>query len=395
MVRLDVADGRLHRREGGVVVGEVVGLGLLGRPGVLDRAVRREAGRQLDLPGRVGRHEPRELEGVLELLAGDVVGDAPQAAALVARRRGALAVPGERLDGGHLTGRDLPGLVEQVVAPPGGTGAHHELLADLGGVGVEDAERGEGLAVDHGREQVLGALAGRVRQVDVHVGLGLPVVGRAAGRPQVAVGGVGVTGEAADLARVLRGDLDGEVAVLLPGRGEGVAVVVEELLVVPEHVGGGVVAQAPDLVVDVARRDDRVVVALDDVGQQVGQVGGPVDLRAGGPGDVVVGREEDRVRPALARLVELGELLLERLAADGAVDLVDRDVDVRVRLLEGLGGGDARRVDPHRDRPTGVGLLGGVPTGVPVVATGGQEEQGRRRCGDGRGALRLPEKGTA
>ena len=45
--------------------------------------------------------------------------------------------------------------------------------------------------------------------------------------------------------------------------------------------------------------------------------------------------------------VELGKLLLNSLATDRAIDLHDLDRDLRVRLLERVGSGDAGRVDPH------------------------------------------------
>ena len=64
-----------------------------------------------------------------------------------------------------------------------------------------------------------------------------------------------------------------------------------------------------------------------------------VDLRAGRPGDVVIGREEDRVGPALVGLVEQDELLLQLGAADVAVDGVDVDWDIRVGPVNALTAG--------------------------------------------------------
>jgi hypothetical protein len=388
VVTLHVAGGFLERREGGVVVGEVAGRRLLGDPVVLHRPVAGQAGGELHLPGRVGGHEFGELQRVLQLLPGDVVRDAPEAAALVAGGRSGFTLPGQRSDCGHVAGRDLPGLVEEVVAPPHGARAHHELRADRGGVGVEDAEGGHRVALGEGGEQVFGSDALLVVEVDVHIRLADAVVGGASAGPEVPVGGVGVAEEPADLAGVLGGDLHGEIGVTLPGGGQGVTVLGEEGLVVPEHVGRGVVAEAEDLAVDVARCDDGRVIALDDVGHRLGEVGRVVDLRAARPGDVVVGGEEDGVRPALARLVELGELLLQGLAAHGAVDLHVLEVHIGVGGLERLRRGHPGRVDPDRDGAAGVGLLDLGRGSVSAGAAGGEghhgggDAEGRREPGE-------------
>src|SRR5690606_17158042 len=122
--------------------------------------------------------------------------------------------------------------------------------------------------------------------------------------------------------------------------------------------------RAADLAVDVAERQHGGVVPLDDVGQQVGEIGGVVARRVGRPGDVVVRREEDGVGPSRAGRVEVREGLLDGLATDGAVDLHDIDLDVGVGLLEGLRGGNAGRVDPDGDLAAGIGLFAAAAPGV-------------------------------
>ena len=302
-----------------------------------------------------------------------MAGDAPQAAALVAGVGLRVGRPLERVGSRHLAGRDLPGVAEQVVAPPHGAWAHGELRADLRGVGIEDADRAERLAGDHLIDHVLDARAVRIGKVDVDAGLRQAVVGRTATSPQVSVGSVGVAEEARDVAGMLGRDLDAQRRVVLPRSGRRVAPLLEQRGVVPEDVLCLVIAEAADLVVDVARGVGRGRVALQEVREERAQVTRVVDLRAGRPGDVVVGGEEDGVRPAAARLVEQHELLLQVRAADVALDRVDGDRDLGMRLLEGVGRRDARGVDPDRDRAAGI-------RGVGVRVDVGRRARGRGSC---------------
>jgi hypothetical protein len=169
---------------------------------------------------------------------------------------------------------------------------------------------------------------------------------------------------------VLDGELVAEFGVLLPRRGQLVAELLEQRLVVPEHVLREVVLQAVEVAVDRAQRVLGGEVLLHVGVDEVVEFERVVEQRALECGDVVRARVEDQVGPTLADLV--GELDLAEVG--GRVDRLELEIHIRVRLFEGLERGLAGRVTPDDDLRVGI-LFG--------ACTRARRASGQRHCCEG------------
>ena len=202
-----------------------------------------------------------------------------------------------------------------------------------------------------GVNHILRPGAGGGIEVDVDLVRAGEVVGRAAAAPEIAFDSVGVAELTHVITRVLLADLDAKRFVLRPCLGDGVAPLLHQGGVVPQDIRCVVIAQAVQTSVEHALCGNHGVVAgLDFLGNDVGQVGGIVDLRAGSPGHGGVAWPEDGVGPTTADPIEQHELLLEAGVAGAPVEGRVADWDVRVGFFEGLDGRDPRRVHPEQQR---------------------------------------------
>jgi hypothetical protein len=292
-----------------------------------------------------------------------VTGDEPGTAADVSGEALAVVLPLQRSGDAELAGRHVERLlvVEDGAGVPGGTG-HHQHLAGvvLDELRGEDADRGKRAVTTQGVEHRGDALAlGRVRLDGDRLRTG-DVVRLALAGPHVDLRGEGVAGGADDVAGVLGRELLAQSLVVLPGGRQGVAELVHQRLVVPEHGLGEVVAEAVHLAVHRARVEGaRGEVIERRLGHEaLVEHGGERLLTVGllaRPGCVVVLAGEHDVRPAAPGTVEQLHLRAERVGAVGrAVVGDDLDLGVRVGLLECLRGGLAVRIHPDGDRRGGV-----------------------------------------
>src|SRR4029453_16787594 len=182
--------------------------------------------------------------------------------------------------------------------------------------------------------------------------------------------------------------------VLLPRRGDLLAELVEERLVVVEDGLGEVVAQAVDRAVDRREVERTRGEAVEEVLVEEALVERRREaLLAVGrllrrPDGVVLLGGEDDVGPAFAGLGPEGDLALEESAAAGtAIVGLELDLDVGVGLLEGRDGGLPRRVDPTGDLPAWPALRLGeavFPPAAPGRTRGASAEDEQTGGGGGR-----------